>query len=66
MGDKSFFKNLLSYNLNLRRYAIIDPKAGEGKPKYAVRLNFRLSLPGIFRSSSVFKGFSVFSFERFV
>ena len=41
-GD-DFYIDLLFYNLNLRRYVVIELKTGEFKPEYAGQLNFYLS-----------------------
>ena len=43
VGGDDFYIDLLFYNLNLRRYVVIELKTGEFKPEYAGQLNFYLS-----------------------
>jgi len=43
VGDQDYYIDLLFYHLHLRRYVVIELKAGEFKPEYAGKLNFYLS-----------------------
>lgn len=43
VGEQDFYIDLLFYHLKLRRYVVIELKAGEFKPEYAGQLNFYLS-----------------------
>ena len=52
VGGDDFYIDLLFYNLNLRRYVVIELKTGEFKPEYAGQLNFYLSaVDGILKKS---------------
>lgn len=43
VGGDDFYIDLLFYNINLRRYVVIELKTGDFKPEYAGKLNFYLS-----------------------
>ncbi len=43
VGGDDFYLDLLFYHLKLRRYIVIELKAGSFKPEYAGKLNFYLS-----------------------
>lgn len=43
VGDQDYYIDLLFYHLHLRRFVVIELKAGEFKPEYAGKLNFYLS-----------------------
>ena len=43
VGGRDFYVDLLFYHLRLRRYVVIDLKAGEFLPEYAGKMNFYLS-----------------------
>lgn len=43
VGEQDYYIDLLFYHLHLRRYVVIELKAGEFKPEYAGKLNFYLS-----------------------
>lgn len=43
IGEQDYYIDLLFYHLHLRRYVVIELKAGEFKPEYAGKLNFYLS-----------------------
>ena len=43
VGGEEYYLDLLFYHVRLRRYVVIELKAGEFKPEYAGKLNFYLS-----------------------
>lgn len=43
VGDQDFYLDLLSYDLRLRCYVVIDLKIGDSQPEYAGKMNFYLS-----------------------
>lgn len=43
VGDEDFYIDLLFYHLKLRRYVVIELKAGRFKPEYVGKLNFYVS-----------------------
>ena len=43
VGEQDYYIDLLFYHLHLRRYVVIELKAGDFKPEYAGKLNFYLS-----------------------
>lgn len=43
VGGDDFYIDLLFYNINLRRYVVIELKTGNFKPEYAGQLNFYLT-----------------------
>jgi predicted nuclease of restriction endonuclease-like (RecB) superfamily len=44
VGGQDFYVDLLFYNFELRRFIVIELKAGEFKPEYAGKLGFYLSV----------------------
>lgn len=43
VGEQDYYIDLLFYHVHLRRYVVIELKAGEFKPEYAGKLNFYIT-----------------------